>query len=106
MIGRRAVVIWIATRRKITTQVAKPAVERACECEKPVTRNLRPKQVAINQKHKWSAPIQTMDSVDCENSQATGANPTSSVVMSMSKPATSPQISANRAREPLRQVKM
>src|SRR5258707_8306205 len=85
-------------------QVFKPAVDRAFECEKPVSRNRSPKNAEINQKIKCSAPIHATELVDCENNQATGAKPISKMVISISSPATSPQISANRACDPLRHV--
>src|SRR5438046_995269 len=86
------------------THAFSPAVDRARECEKPVCKNRRAKQLAMNQKTRCSAPIHTTDSVDCENSQATGAKPTSRMVMSSNKPPTRPQISLRRACEPLRQA--
>src|SRR6266704_6236794 len=91
---------------KMIIQVFRPAVERACENEKPFSRNRKPKKVATNQKIKCSVPIQTSELVDCENNHATGANPTSRMVININKPQTKPQISDNRACEPLKQVKM
>ena len=52
------------------------------------------------------APLTRTDSVEVENSHATGAKPMSRMVVSISSPASSPHISAKRAWEPLRQVKM
>src|SRR6266700_811787 len=105
-IGRKAVVICTATRTNSTIQVLSPAVERACEWENPWAKNRRPKQVATNQNPRCSAPIQATDSVDCENSQATGAKPTNNRLISISKPATRPQSSSRPAREPLMQAKI
>src|SRR5882757_5406477 len=50
MMGRSAVVICTATSRKMMTQVWKPACEWAWEWENPVSKNRRPKMVAMNQK--------------------------------------------------------
>src|SRR5882762_3418709 len=63
-IGRRAVVICIATSTKMMIQVFKPAVERALEWEKPFSRKRRPKKVAMSQNTRCSAPIQVTDLVD------------------------------------------
>ena len=87
-------------------QVQSPARDRACEWENPAWRKRSPKRVEISQNRRCSVPIQATDWVDCENSQATGAKPTSRMLISISKPASSPHISARRACDPLRQVKM
>lgn len=62
--------------------------------------------MAINQKIKCSAPIHARDSVDCEKIHATGAKPTSKIVISISKPDSKPNTSTSFACEPLKQVKM
>ena len=87
----------MATRTKIMIQVLSPAADRAWVWENPASRKRRPKKTAMNQNSKCSTPIQTMELVDCEKSQATGAKPTSKRVMSMSKPDRRPTISARRA---------
>ena len=106
MIGRKAVVICNTTRIKITTHVLKPALDRACEYEKPDFRKRSPKMVATPQNNRCRVPIQAADSVDWENSQATGAKPMSKSVINVSKPATSPKTSTSRVCAPLRQAKM
>jgi len=63
---------------KMTIQVLRPAFDRAFECEKPFSRNRKPKNVAMAQKMRCNAPIHAISLVDCENSQATGAKPMSS----------------------------
>ena len=88
------------------THVARPALERACECENAELRNRTPNAVAISQNSRCKKPIHASDSVDCENSQATGAKPISKIVISISSPATMPKISTSRAFDPLRHAKM
>lgn len=86
--------------------VFRPAVDRARENENPFSRNRKPKNVATNQKIRCNVPIQTREEVDCENSQATGANPINRIVININNPQTNPQISDNRAWDPLKHVKM
>src|SRR6185369_2909138 len=104
--GRRAVVICRTTSTKTRIQVFRPAVERAWVCMKPDFKNLNPKLMAMKRNSRCSAPIQVIDSVDCENNQATGAKPTRRTVMSNSIPLTSPHTSAKRAWDPLKQPNM
>ena len=104
--GRKAVVICSATSRKMMTHVWKPACDRAFEWENQASKNRSPKMVAMNQKTRCSVPIQASDSVDCEKIHATGAKPMSRIVISINKPASSPQTSTSRAWEPLKQVKI
>ncbi len=82
---------------KITTQVLKPADDEAFEYENAVPRNLNPNITAMNQKMRCRVPIQFTDSVDCEKIHATGANPTSRMVVSINIPTTIPMTSASRA---------
>ena len=106
MIGRKAVVICKATNKKIMIQTFTPASDLASVLANPCFRKRTPNTVATRQKTRCSAPIQASDSVDCEKIHATGAKPTSSIVISISNPANKPQTSNSRAREPLKQVKI
>src|SRR5439155_25374399 len=105
-IGRSAVVIWQATRRKTTIHTFSPALDLPPSWAKPADKNRRPNQVAMSQKARWSALMAASDWVDSEKTQATGAKPISSTVVKASKPASNPNTSTSLACEPLRQEKI
>src|SRR5258708_3036499 len=75
---------------KMIIQVFRPAVERACENEKPFSRNRKPKKVATNQKIKCSVPIQTSEFVHFETHPPPPPNPTTRLIITINTPQPKP----------------
>ena len=58
------------------------------------------------QKSRCSVPMNAMDSVDCENTHATGAKPSSSSPVSASAAESTPASPRNETSAPVRHAKM
>lgn len=81
----------------VRSQASMPAFERTYECEHAWPGNRTPKAVAINQNARCRKPINATCCFDHENSHATGAKPINKILINISRPATMPKTSTNRA---------